>query len=110
MSEILTFMTFDNDTQIQVFQRNTRQPVDFAPITRMRLVFVGQSVEVDSVANASMIDWSGGEGKIRFHLKDLNLVGEFGGILIVYDASHPNGLPLLTVEDHGLFFKFVTIG
>jgi hypothetical protein len=81
----------DNPNTIIVYQDGV--VIDFSAATRMVLSLVGSSVVADTNIDSSLINWSLGDGRIKFNLNGLGVSSntEHFGTLVVYDPAHSNG-------------------
>ena len=94
MGEIV-YLGRDNTFELQLLEQGLPlSQSDMAVITRIDLIFNGATVS--SQDNPEALDWTSraAEAVVVFDLGGLSLSTgtDLSTVLIVYDASHPNGL------------------
>lgn len=96
----------DNPNTVQFLDQDGS--IDFSSATRMLLKFKGSLIVADTDVDATLIDYSAGDGDVTFRLNDLSVdAGEYPSSLIVYDTGHPDGQILVHADENVLFFKFI---
>lgn len=81
----------DRDNTIDLVLMADGVAADLSAVTRMTIAF--GDTDVDSATAASVFDWSGGSGLLTLQLGGQEIaVGRYDARLVVYDASHANGL------------------
>lgn len=97
-TNVTVFRGRDNLVELQITRYDESQrkmvPFNFSATTRMVLIFntVTPVLAFDSAATAGVIDWSQGNGIVRFNIAQYALpVGEYAAQLVQYDPTKPNG-------------------
>ena len=98
----------NNPNTVQ-FLREDGAPLDFSSATRMVLKFKGSIIQADTDIDASLIDFSTGNGDVIFNINGLGLpdCSVFGASLIVYDPAHVDGQIIVHAKESSLFFRFI---
>jgi hypothetical protein len=83
-------------------------PLDLAPVERMVLSLPTTQPRVifDSQAVSGVIDWTLGQGRVRFNIQQYALpVGGYPVELIAFDPAHPNGQVLIDQYENSTVFE-----
>lgn len=107
MTTEIVLLGTDDANSIQVLHNG--EALSFASVTRMVLSFVGLDTVADSDVDASLIDWSAGNGVVTFDLNGLDIDPDYrrrSASLTVYDPDHTNGQVIIRASSLELGFKF----